>query len=177
MDEIKDIKNIYYYNEYTDNEIKKYDKPISTEQKIIYMKLLGIYKKIYDISNNLRKISLIEEEIYKRYNVITEDEKILFELKRIKINLSKKKNIKEEILEDFENIILCYELYKNSKLREKRLLLNDIYECIIMLQLKLGMNIGLYKEAINIIQNNALLDKINNNKLRKMDLSNENRNR
>ena len=77
MNEKKDVNYSFYYYNKKENNAENYCETISTEQKIINMKLLGVYKKIYDISSNLKKISLIEEEIYKRYNVITEDDKIL----------------------------------------------------------------------------------------------------
>jgi len=167
--EINEYLKKYYINSYKEKfNLEK----MTTDKKVIFLKMIGTYRKIINICNVPEELESLEKTVYNKCNVKTDDEKIKLELKRIESNLCKKKNLSDDILDDIENIIKCYILYKNSNLKDRKKLLEDIYECIIIIELKLEMNVGLYKELCDVVEKKMLLLNVkdefdDNNKLRR----------
>jgi len=173
LENIKDnLNNDLNENNYNIEKLHYSNNPVL--EKIILMKLIGNYKKNSRISTDVKVLEELEEKIYSQINIKNDIDKILFELKRIKSKISSKKIVDEKILEEYENMIEIYNIYKNY-LKNESTLLEEIYECIIILELKLGIQIALFKELFNLVEN-KYSDYIINNKIRKLDFEDEHRN-
>lgn len=164
------------YNNFKESEIT-FKQNITFEEKVYLMKLLGNYKKIINFNSDLNEIFKLEDDLYKKYNIKNDKEKIIFELKRIKDNFSKKAKINDSILKDYAYLNTTFKFYNDTNNLMNSSVLKDIFECIIILELKLGMKIPLYKEIVELFNEYCQKEKyIIKNKKRKLALSDEFRN-
>lgn len=125
--------------------------------------------KIYNYFKRIAKTNYIEKEkeIYNKIGVKDKISKIDFEIKRIKQvlenNKEKERNFKERyMLIKNTYYLILNDALSNIKIRTERL--DDLLERIILIELDMGMEIGLYEEMekmLNKTINNSYQQNIN----------------
>lgn len=116
---------------------------LKPEEQRKLLKLYSNYKNIKSYDN----YEELEKDIYTRQSVNNDKEKVKFELERIKDFIEVNKIENREIFDRFyfvNKAFIIYSTYGEESIDNGAL--KDIIESIILLELDLGMRIGLYME-------------------------------
>lgn len=107
-------------------------------------------KQLYVLYLRFEKLNNYDEEEKKLYNNMNDYDKILFETERINKFLRGKRDKRVS-----SSLNLIKNLVSNNRNMDDRLYAS-IYEEIIRLELKLGMQIGLYKEVCSLFKEKVI---------------------
>lgn len=146
-------KEIYYDESKVQTAKRLFSsKDISFDEKKILLNLLMDYKRKFknDSDISVKDVILLENNVYEKVDIYDDGSKVVFELERIKLNILGRKNVSQDILNDYQMLVKVGEIYFSDNLMKKEEVLKNIFESVVLLELKLGMKIALYETIFNL---------------------------